>query len=240
MLQSKNNEIINEKIMKSKIELFNLYKEYMKLHSLSNTMNIWKENTNSVHIKRIGIVFIIDLVLYLFGVFLIQFYKFYSIIFLWMVFIVITIAIFVKNREGAEKYLTDRIKIRNSQFCDILKKYNIDVSNIDSVISYFTLNIEPINNKVYAKSTIINSIFRFTVNLFYLIVGIIMPKVISELFSIDKAQAYYIIFSILILIVISMMIMYVYIYFFNNRNKHLDILQKMILELKMIKILNKL
>ena len=109
-----------------------------------------------------------------------------------------------------------------------------------TLIALLVILLEPINNRVYAKSTIINSIFRFTVNLFYLIVGIIMPKVISELFSIDKAQAYYIIFSILILIVISMMIMYVYIYFFNNRNKHLDILQKMILELKMIKILNKL
>ena len=105
-------------------------------------------------------------------------------------------------------------------------------------IDYFVLELEPVDI-VYKESPILNSVSKFGSNLFFLILGIIIPSVIKEKVNQNGVQAYAIIIAALIIIgfIICMIKVYAYI---DRKDTYLDKTRKLVIELKQIDLLNKL
>ena len=57
-------------------------------------------------------------------------------------------------------------QIRCDELCELLDKYNITLQNINTVIEYFTLKLEALN-EVYKEYPILKSLSSFGSNLFF-------------------------------------------------------------------------
>ncbi len=113
-----------------------------------------------------------------------------------------------------------------------IKKKNINV------IEYFKLELEPIN-EVHKEYPILNSISSFGANLFSLILGIIACSLIDKKLIQNGVKIYGIAIAVLILVFIVIVIIKTYIYF-NRKDKYADQTRKLIIELKRIKLLNRI
>lgn len=237
MIKNRNNKIIFENKDTLKINLSNLYKDYKNLSSLTSVLKRAKQSNNNKSCNRIIIILFADLIIYIMGLVILNNKPKITII-LWIIFILLTILIIVKNLKGLNDYTYDINKIRDNEFCSILNKYNINSNNIDYVIDYFNLKIEPIS-KSYNESNFIKPIIDFFSKIFYLIIGVIIPNLISENFKTNKVYTYTVSFALIILLVISIVIFHLYMYL-ANRNKDVEITRKLIIDLKVLKILNKI
>ena len=238
MIKNRNNKIIFENKDTLKINLSNLYKDYKNLSSLTSVFKRAKQSNNNKSCNRIIIILSADLIIYIMGLVFILNNKPKITIILWIIFILLTILIIVKNLKGLNDYTYDINKIRDNEFCSILNKYNINSNNIYYVIDYFNLKIEPIS-KSYNESNFIKPIIDFFSKIFYLIIGVIIPNLISENFKTNKVYTYTVSFALIILLVISIVIFHLYMYL-ANRNKDVEKTRKLIIDLKVLKILNKI
>lgn len=234
---SKIKKITYENVFNNRSKLEDFYNEYNRIDSVGNTFKRMKNNKRKKFFYWFLVFLFVDVLAYLIGLnFILTSTGF--VVSIWTILIIVTIVSLIKNNKNFEDYRREVNKLRDIEVCELLKRYKINTKNIENVINYFTLEIEP-ENKIYEKSTFLKSIIEIGSNLFYLILGIIIPNIISEKLQIDKVQTYALIFAILILIVISICFVKVIIYF-NSKNKYIDRVNKLIIELKMIKILNKL
>ncbi|EGV09847.1 hypothetical protein HMPREF9127_0148 [Parvimonas sp. oral taxon 393 str. F0440] len=165
MIKNRNNKKIFENKDILKINLSNLYKDYKNLSSLTSVLKRAKQSNNNKSCNRIIIILFADLIFYIMGLVFISNNKPKITIILWMILIMLTILIIVKNLKGFNDYTNDINKIRDNEFCSILNKYNINCDNIDYVIDYFNLKIEPIS-KSYNESNSMKPIIDFFLKFF--------------------------------------------------------------------------
>lgn len=140
--------------------------------------------------------------------------------------------------DKLENYRNEMIRMRDNEICEILIEYNVDSQKITNVIEYFKLELEPIN-EVLKEYPILNSISSFGANLFSLILGIIACSLIDKKLIQNGVKIYAIAIAVLILVFIVIVIIKIYIYF-NRKDKYADQTRKLIIELKRIKLLNRI
>lgn len=138
--------------------------------------------------------------------------------------------------DKLENYRNEMIRMRDNEICEILIENNIGSQKIINVIEYFKLELESIN-EVHKEYPILNLISSFGANLFSLILGIIACNLIDKKLIQNGVKIYAI--AVLILVFIVIVIIKIYIYF-NRKDKYVDQTRKLIIELKRIKLLNRI
>lgn len=138
--------------------------------------------------------------------------------------------------DKLENYRNEMIRMRDNEICEILIENNVGSQKIINVIEYFKLELEPIN-EVHKEYPILNSISSFGANLFSLILEIIACSLIDKKLIQNGVKIYTI--AVLILVFIVIVIIKIYIYF-NRKDKYADQTRKLIIELKRIKLLNRI
>lgn len=234
-----NRKINVEKIHNRRKQLSELYLDYKNLDSFKNSVTRGKKSQYYKTIKKVLSIFFVDLILYIVGLAFISYFT-KSVLFIWIIFLLCTIYIITTSIDGLKNYTKDIEKYRDSELCDLLKKNGVNRDNIDLVIQYYDFELES-NTADYVKPIRYKVFFDFGTNIFYLLIGTLIPKVISDHLEVNKLQTYAIIVSSLILIIITMGLFRLYMYIDNSdKKKYVKNIIKLISELKTIKILNKL
>lgn len=212
-----------------------LFQDYKKIDSCNNIKERIKKNRYKKYAATyIGLLFI-DLAIYIIS------YKCFfnafsiAVSFCWFLLFVITIFIIWNNIDKLEKYNDEMIQIRDNELCELLDKYNINLQNINNVIEYFTLKLEPLN-EVYKEYPILKSLSSFGTNLLFLILGIISRSIIDRINSHNKLLLYLVAIAIIIIIIILIINVYIYI---NRKDKYAYKIRNFIIDLKQIELLNR-
>ena len=237
MEKSAKNIISNTKVNQHRNNLAELFREYQSIDKFSNVYNRIKKNSNKKSMKIVLGIFFTFMIVYILG--LIFFNKCrIGIIIAWIITLTIAILVIKKEWANLEKYRNEMISSRDDDICKLLVEKGVNSTNIKEVIDYFVLELEPVSI-VYKESPILNSISKFGSNLFFLLLGILIPSIIKEKGNQDRIQTYAIITAIIIIIglIIAMIKIYAYI---DRKDTYLDTTRKLVIELKQIDLLNKL
>lgn len=237
MEKLKKDEISNVKINQSRNNLIELFREYQSIDKFLNVYNRVKKNSNQKSMKSVLGIFFLSIFIYSIGLIFLKKCSVVVII-VWIITLAVAIYVIKKEWTNLEKYRNEMVSIRDDDICTLLVEKGINSKNIKDAIDYFVLELEPVDI-VYKESPKLNSVSKFGSNLFFLILGIIIPSVIKEKVNQNGVQAYAIIIAALIIIgfIICMIKAYAYI---DRKDTYLDKTRKLVIELKQIDLLNKL
>ncbi len=212
-----------------------LFQDYKKIDSFNNIKERIKKNRYKKYAATyIGLLFI-DFVIYIISY--MCFFNAFSkaVTICWIILIAITIFIIGSNKDKLEKYNDEMNQIRCDELCELLDKYNITLQNINTVIEYFTLKLEALN-EVYKEYPILKSLSSFGSNLFFLVLGIIARSIIDKINSYNKLLLYIVGIAIFILIIVLIINLYIYL---NRKDKYVYKIRNFIIDLKQIELLNR-
>ena len=230
-------DLINKKINQNRSNLIELFREYQSIDNFKNLWNRIKKNSHKKSMIYVLGIMVFVIIVYLIG--LIFFNKHtIAVIVAWTITLIIAVFIIKKEWSNLEDYRNEMISSRDEHICKLLSEKGINSTNIKETIDYFILELEPVNT-VYKESPILNSVSKFGSNLFFLLIGIVIPIIIKEKVNQNGVQTYAIIIVVLIIIALVIFMIKIYTYL-TRRDIYLDKIRKLVIELKQIDLLNRL
>ncbi len=239
----KNNDLISrevKKISETKVTFVNLLNDFENLNSFKHHMDHHRNNKYRYTINNLIYILFGFILLYVVATVICFFRKVYITIFvvLMIILLVLSLLWIWYQKDNFRNYSIEMIRERDKDFFKLLERYKINSNNIQTVINYYELILEP--KKIFVIETpIADSLIKFGSYFSTLLVGIITPSIIKEYLSYNTMKTYAFIFTTIILVLFCVVILKLYLYL-TKRDKFLSKLQKFVYELKKIKILEEL
>lgn len=239
----KNNDLISREVKKisdNKVTLVNLLNDFENLNSFKHHMNRHRNNKYRYTINNLFYILFGFILLYVVATVISFFRKVYITIFvvLIIIFLVLSLLWIWYQKDNFRNYSIEMIRERDKDLFKLLERYKINSNNIQTVINYYELILEP--KKIFViKTPIADGLIKFGSYFSTLLVGIITPSIIKEYLSYNTMKTYAFIFTTIILVLFCVVILKLYLYL-TKRDNFLSKLQIFVNELKKIKILEEL